>query len=201
MIYEEFIEILSDLELQFGKIAANEKEADRKKQAYWKRVQLWSKSDFQVVVDTLLDTWTPKGYMRFPYIRHFTDIYNDMTGANRDVTKQYEIPENELCIPGEMSVIQDIVRIIRGMHKDGKTWKGQKLIWPIPCVPKENMLAPDDWDKAGRPPLWSPVYEEYYAGVIEPMLRDIETGGSEMLEYAVSFRESLHKNKTEEIDW
>lgn len=203
MLRQDFDDGIADLELQFGKISAKDNDMQKKKEMYWKRFSTWLDSDFRAVVDTLLDTWEPRTNMRFPFIRHFVEIYNGMTGAKDDKTEKYEIPENERLIPGEMSVMQDIVRIIRGMHKDGEIWRGERLQWPVRHVPLQDRLSPDEWEKAGKPPLWSPVFEEYYSGVIRPMLSDIETGGNSMLAYMVDFREKLvnrHK-KQEEVVW
>lgn len=194
MIYQVFEKGIDEIELEFGRMSRDAKDRDRKKKLYWGRFQNWSDNDFKAVVESLIAHFEPRSGVRFPLCRDFIRTHNSMTGDYDSGKDDEKIPENERATQVEISLMFEIVNIILKMHQKKRIWRGRQL-GHVRVVDKNSILYFDDWEMAGRPPTWSPVYDEFAAGAVAPYRESLKTGGNDLVEYMVRFREYLTESE------
>lgn len=188
MIYQVFTSGMEELELNFGKLARIEADAKKRRDMYWARFKSWNDDDFKAVVESLMSHWEPRTNVKFPLIKDFLKIHNSMTGHYDSGKDEEEIPDLEKASQGEIALTFEIVKIILKKHKRRESWHGRALS-DARAVRQCDILDFDAWDLSGRPPTWSPIYDEFAAGAVAPYRASVKTGGNELLEYMVRFRD------------
>lgn len=151
-------------------------------QEYWRFLKDTDSAAFEKTIDHIIVHSD-----RFPTIAAINELKKQF--RNDSTFKPSTLSNNERATGDEIKYFFRVVDMISTMHEKHLTFNGERLQdTRQACAP----LTFEEWDAAGRPQTWSPVYDMFLEGAIRPYKRSI-AGEDSLAKYCKEFSEMLYQ--------